>query len=282
MNEIRFTKMHGAGNDYVYIDSLSSTPHDVQTLARQMSDRHFGIGSDGIVLIMKSEIADFRMRMFNSDGSEAQMCGNASRCIGKYVYDNGLTTKTTISLETKGGIKILELHPGKDGKIESVTVDMGEPILEASKVPARYNGEIMKDATIVSERGDKVSVTAVSMGNPHGVIFVDDLSKVDVHGLGRVLETDRIWPEKANIEFAQVLGPGDIRMRVWERGTGETLACGTGACATAVAASLTGRTGRKVKLHLLGGVLDIDWREDGHVYMTGPAETVFTGVYQRN
>ena len=274
--------MHGAGNDYVYIDSLSSTPHDVQTLARQMSDRHFGIGSDGIVLIMKSEIADFRMRMFNSDGSEAQMCGNASRCIGKYVYDNGLTTKTTISLETKGGIKILELHPGKDGKIESVTVDMGEPILEASKVPARYNGEIMKDATIVSERGDKVSVTAVSMGNPHGVIFVDDLSKVDVHGLGRVLETDRIWPEKANIEFAQVLGPGDIRMRVWERGTGETLACGTGACATAVAASLTGRTGRKVKLHLLGGVLDIDWREDGHVYMTGPAETVFTGVYQRN
>ena len=273
--------MHGAGNDYIYIDCLNEVPADIPALACKMSDRHFGVGGDGIVLIMPSDKADFRMRMFNSDGSEAQMCGNASRCVGKYVFDNGLTDKTTVTLETLAGIKILELHPGADGKIETVTVDMGEPILEAAKVPARYDGERMTDATVTTAAGDRVNVTAVSMGNPHGVIFVDSLDGVDVHGLGSRLEVADVWPEKANIEFAEVLGPGDIRMRVWERGSGETLACGTGACATAVAAALTGRTDRHVVLHLLGGNLDIDWREDGHVYMTGPAETVFTGEYIR-
>lgn len=274
--------MHGAGNDYIYIECLDSTPANVADLAVKMSDRHFGVGGDGIVLIMRSETADFRMRMFNADGSEAQMCGNASRCVGKYVYDNGLTDKTTVTLETLAGIKVLGLHTGKDGKVESVTVDMGEPILEAKKVPAICECERMTNAPFTTNNGENITITAVSMGNPHGVVFVDDLSKTDVHGTGRELETASIWPEKANIEFAEVVGPNDIKMRVWERGSGETLACGTGACATAVAAALTGRTERIVKLHLIGGVLDIDWREDGHVYMTGPAETVFTGIYQRN
>lgn len=281
MEKIKFTKMHGAGNDYIYIGCLNDVPADLPGLARKMSDRHFGVGGDGIVLIMPSDKADFRMRMFNSDGSEAQMCGNASRCVGKYVFDNGLTDKTTVSLETLAGIKILQLHLGSDGKVETVTVDMGEPILKASEVPARHDSERMTDAPVTTAAGDHVNITAVSMGNPHGVIFVDSLDGVDVHGLGARLEVADVWPEKANIEFAEILGPNDIRMRVWERGSGETLACGTGACATAVAAALTGRTDRRVRLHLLGGQLDIDWREDGHVYMTGPAETVFTGEYIR-
>ena len=281
VDEIRFTKMEGAGNDYIYINCLQSTPDNIAELAQRMSDRHFGVGGDGIVLIMTSDIADFRMRMFNADGSEAQMCGNASRCVGKYVYDNGLTDKKTVTLETLAGIKVLQLHTGANGKVESVTVDMGAPILDPSLVPARHEGDIMKDAIIRTANGHEAVVTAVSMGNPHGVVFVEDLSKVDVHGLGRELETADVWPEKANIEFAEVMGPNDIRMRVWERGSGETLACGTGACATCVAAALTGRTERQVKLHLLGGVLTIDWREDGHVYMTGPATTVFTGIYER-
>lgn len=275
--------MQGAGNDYIYIDCTSSpAPDNLPELARKMSDRHFGVGGDGIVLILPSEKADFRMRMFNNDGSEAQMCGNATRCIGKYVYDNGLTAgRTTVTLETLGGIKILDLHVGTDGKVDTVTVDMGVPEVECDLIPVKGRGkDTFIDTPVETSRGD-VRVTAVSMGNPHGVVFVSsDITDDLVHGLGREMETLPVWPEKANIEMARVTGPGDIEMRVWERGSGETLACGTGACATAVAAHLTGRAGRDVTIHLLGGDLRIEWREaDGHVMMTGPAATVFAGTY---
>lgn len=277
--------MHGAGNDYIYIDCMSTpAPDDLPALAREMSDRHFGAGGDGIVLILPSDRADFRMRMFNADGSEAQMCGNASRCVGKYVYDSGLTGgRTTVTLDTLAGIKILDLHPGADGKIATVTVDMGEPELRCEAIPVVSKGdERFVNTPMATSRGP-VEATAVSMGNPHGVVFTSgELTDDLVHGLGSEMEVLADWPEKANIEFARIDSPEDITMRVWERGSGETLACGTGACATAVAAALTGRTGRHVKLHLIGGTLDIEWREaDGHVMMTGPAATVFTGTYYR-
>lgn len=285
VTEINFTKMQGAGNDYIYIDCSSSpAPDRLTELAIAMSDRHFGVGGDGIVLILPSDVADFRMRMFNADGSEAQMCGNATRCIGKYVYDRGLTGgRTVITLETLAGIKTLDLHPGPDGKIASVTVDMGAPILDCASIPVVPQGsDTFINKPMATSRGP-VEVTAVSMGNPHGVVFTDgELTDDLIHGLGREMETLPDWPEKANIEFARVTGPEDIEMRVWERGSGETLACGTGACATAVAAALTGRAGRRVNIHLLGGTLNIEWRvTDSHVMMTGPAVTVFTGTYLR-
>ena len=277
--------MHGAGNDYIYIDCTTTpAPENLPALAREMSDRHFGAGADGIVLILPSDHADFRMRMFNADGSEAQMCGNATRCIGKYVYDNGLTAgRTVVSLETLAGIKILDLHPGEDGKIASVTVDMGEPEIHSDLIPVRSKGADTFINTPMSTTRGEVEVTAVSMGNPHGVVFVEgEITDDLVHGLGSEMEVLADWPEKANIEFARIDGPHDITMRVWERGSGETLACGTGACATAVAASLTGRTDRHVKLHLLGGCLDIEWRDtDNHVLMTGPATLVYKGTYFR-
>lgn len=279
MKEIAFTKMHGAGNDYIYIYCPESIPDNIGRLAVKMSDRHFGIGGDGIVLILPGKDTDFKMRMFNADGSEAQMCGNASRCVGKYVYDNGLTNKTLITLDTLAGVKILDLHIGKDLMVNTVTVDMGMPETEALKVPVKYNeAPEMIEAPVETSAGT-LNITAVSMGNPHGVIFVDDLDSVFSHPLGRELEINPIWPEKANIEFAQLIDPENIRMRVWERGSGETLACGTGACATAVAAFKTGRAGRKVTLHLLGGNLDIEIADNGHVMMTGGATTVFNGVY---
>lgn len=280
MAEILFTKMQGAGNDYIYIDCLTEAPSDPTGLAVRMSDRHFGVGGDGIVLILPSDRADFRMRMFNADGSEAQMCGNATRCIAKYVYDNGLTDQTTITLDTLAGIKILQLHLGPDGKVDTVTVDMGAPEFVAARVPALCDTESMIDCPVSLADGRKIELTAVSMGNPHGVAFVPDLSQVDVHAIGRELEINPIFPEKANIEFAEVIDPGHIRMRVWERGSGETLACGTGACATVAAAIRTGRCGSKVTLSLLGGQLTVEQRaSDGHLLMTGPARTVFTGTY---
>lgn len=277
--------MHGAGNDYLYIDCTATpAPDNLPELAREMSDRHFGAGGDGIILILHSDKADFRMRMFNADGSEAQMCGNGIRCVGKYVYDSGYTGgRTVISVETLGGIKILDIHPGADGDAETVTVDMGEPRTLCIEIPViSQDSDTFINKSVTTSRGP-VEVTAVSMGNPHGVVFTDgELTDDLIHGLGREMETLSCWPERANMEFARIIGPEDIEMRVWERGSGETLACGTGACATLVAASLTGRTGRHARLHLLGGTLDIEWREsDGHVMMTGPAATVATGVYFR-
>lgn len=275
---IRFTKMHGAGNDYIYLDGMENCPDDLNALSIAMSDRHKGVGSDGLVVIMPSEVADFRMRMFNADGSEGEMCGNASRCIGKYVYEKGLTKKRHITLETLAGIKSLSLNVSDDNTVDSVTVDMGEPILEPSRIPVSLDRELVK--TPISTEAGIFEITAVSMGNPHGVVFVKSLDDVDVHKVGRELEVNPIFPQKANIEFAQILKRDEIRMRVWERGSGETLACGTGACATLVAGVLTGSCDRKVTIHLLGGDLNIEWVEQNdHVYMTGPAEMVFEGTY---
>lgn len=277
---IRFTKMHGIGNDYIYINCMESMPDRLSELAEEMSDRHFGVGGDGIVLICPSDKADFRMRMFNNDGSEARMCGNASRCIARYVHDHKLTEKTRISLETLSGIKVLSLNMSTDGEIESVTVDMGEPELSAAEVPVRCAAERMMETPVATSWGN-VGVTAVSMGNPHGVVFVDRIEDVPFETLGPELEKHPMWPDRANIEFLQIISPSEVRMRVWERGTGETLACGTGACASAVAAALTGRCGREVTVHLRGGDLNIRWAENNHVLMTGGATEVFEGNYYR-
>ncbi len=278
---MRFTKMEGLGNDYIYVDCMAGEPaSDWENLSIRMSDRHFGVGADGIILIMPSKVADFRMRMFNADGSEGKMCGNGSRCVAKYVYDNGLTRKTEVTLETLAGIKVLKMHLGADGKVDTVTVDMGEPILTAAEVPALSASERMVEETLPTAKHGDFAVTAVSMGNPHGVIFVDEITDELVLGAGPELERHSAFPDRANIEFVKVIDGETVQMRVWERGSGETLACGTGACATAVAAALTGRTNRKVTVKLIGGDLSIEWNEkDNHVYMTGPARTVFTGVW---
>ena len=273
---IKFTKMHGLGNDYVYIDAINQKIENESSLAKFVSNRHFGIGSDGLILICKSEVADFKMRMFNSDGSEAEMCGNGIRCVGKFVYDKGLTNKTTVKIETLAGIKTLILNT-KDGKVETARVDMGEPILEAEKIPVISTEKPVKNLELEAEN-KKFKFTCVSMGNPHAITIVENTKEFDVEKYGKVLEVDKAFPKKANIEFAQIVNSQNINMRVWERGAGETLACGTGACATAVACNLNGLTDRKVNIELLGGTLNIEWNEtDNHVYMTGPAVTVFDG-----
>ena len=261
--KIRFTKMHGCGNDYIYINIMEQKIANPQAAAIAWSDRHKGIGSDGLVLIGASPVpeADYTMHIYNADGSEAMMCGNASRCIGKYLYERGLTDKTEIRLLTLSGVKILSLHIA-DGVVESVTVDMGEPVLE-------------DESQYMTSRGLRLG-TFVSMGNPHFVIFTDDVDQVDK--TGHALEHHPAFPQRCNIELAHVEADGSIRTRVWERGSGITMACGTGACATAVAAALTGKAGRKSQIVMDGGTLSIEWREsDNHVYMTGPATFVFDG-----
>ena len=273
---IKFTKMHGLGNDYVYIDAINQNIENESSLARFVSNRHFGIGSDGLILICKSDVADFKMRMFNSDGSEAEMCGNGIRCVGKFVYDKGLTNKTKVEIETLAGIKTLILNT-RNGKVETARVDMGEPILEAEKIPVISNENPVKNL-ILNAEGKKFKFTCVSMGNPHAITVVDDTESFNVERYGKVLEVAKAFPKKANIEFAQIINKSKINMRVWERGAGETLACGTGACATAVACNLNGLTERMVNIELLGGNLEIEWnKDDNHVYMTGPAVTVFDG-----
>ena len=273
---IKFTKMHGLGNDYVYIDAINQKVENESSLAQFVSNRHFGIGSDGLILICKSEVADFKMRMFNSDGSEAEMCGNGIRCVGKFVYDKGLTNKTTVKIETLAGIKTLILNI-KEGMVKTVRVDMGEPILDAEKIPV-ISKEMPVKNLILKGKDKEFKFTCVSMGNPHAITIVENTDKFDVEKYGKVLEVDKAFPKKANIEFVQIVDNENIKMRVWERGAGETLACGTGACATAVACNLNGLTERKVKIDLLGGTLQIEWNEkDNHVYMTGPAVTVFDG-----
>ncbi len=274
-NRIRFTKMHGAGNDYIYVNTLLYNIENPEEKSIEWSDRHKGIGGDGLVLICKptTDDADYRMRIFNADGSEAMMCGNASRCIGKYLFERGLTDKTSIRLETLSGIKILNLHLDDDGKtVSSVTVDMLEPGLKNEKQYVESCGGKLFAC------GREFSGTFVCMGNPHFVTFVDDIDTIDIAHYGRVLERDENFPERCNIEFAQMLPDGSIRTRVWERGSGITMACGTGACATAVAAAHTRRAGRESVIKMDGGDLHIEWREsDNHVYMTGPAEIVFDG-----
>lgn len=273
---MKFTKMHGAGNDYIYINCFEYEIVNPSELAVRLSNRNFGIGSDGLVLIMPSETCDFRMRMFNSDGSEAQMCGNASRCIGKYVYDKGLTDKTEVTLETLAGVKTLCLSV-ENGKVQQVTVNMGAPVLAAQQIPMKlaYDKVIAYPVDIA---GMRIALTAVSMGNPHAVTFVDKLDGVDVHGLGKILEKHELFPERTNVEFVEILNPTEVRMRVWERGTGETLACGTGACATVVAGVLNKLCSRRTTVHLLGGDLIIEWdKESNNVFLTGPAQISFEG-----
>ncbi|MDE6460329.1 MAG: diaminopimelate epimerase, partial [Paramuribaculum sp.] len=234
-----------------------------------------------IILICPSEIADFKMRIFNADGSEAKMCGNGSRCVGKFVYDKGLTDKKTITLETLAGIKTLQLHTDSNNQVDTVTVDMGEPSLDPKAVAMKVDGNTFVESPVETSQGE-ILLTAVSMGNPHAVIFTDDLSTSTVHSLGAELEMHPIWIDRANIEFARVDSPTHITMRVWERGSGETMACGTGACATAVAAIVTGRTKRRVTVSLTGGDLEIEWKDNGHIYMTGGATTVFKGTVSLN
>lgn len=282
---IFFTKMQGAGNDYIYIDTLDSSTSvnaeelNLPSLASKISDRHFGVGGDGLVVIMPSDIADFRMRMFNADGSEAQMCGNASRCVAKYLHDNGFTDKDEITLETLAGIKVLRLHI-VNGVTESVTVDMGECRLRRCEIPVSGDSDdIMVDEPVLAD-DQTFQITGVSMGNPHGVIFVDDITDRHIHHYGRLLENNPIWPERANIEFVKVKDRNHIDMRVWERGSGETLACGTGSCASVVAACLKGLTDNHVEVKLLGGTLTIDFDPDSrHVFMHGPADFVAEGYY---
>ena len=279
---IKFTKMHGLGNDYVYIDCTSKTGQKIEnesSLARFVSDRHFGVGSDGLILICDSDVADFKMRMFNYDGSEAEMCGNGIRCVGKFVYDKGMINRNLITIETLAGIKVLKLNV-VDGKVETVRVDMGEPILEPKSIPVVSDEDIVKNLNLEAE-GKSFKFACVSMGNPHAITVVENVKDFELEKYGKVLEHDEHFPKRSNIEFIELVDKNNIKMRVWERGAGETLACGTGACASAVACNLNGYTDRKVTVELLGGKLEIEWPEkDNHVYMTGPATTVFEGVIE--
>ncbi len=275
-HEIKFTKMHGAGNDYIYVYLPDNPIADPVRCAIEWSRPHFGIGSDGLILIGKSEVADFSMRIFNNDGSEAMMCGNGVRCVGKFVRDHGLTDKDTVAVETLSGIKYIRLYE-KDGEITSGTVDMGEPSLENKVQLATADGR-MVDGT-VSVNGQSYRGTYVCMGNPHFVIFVDDITSVSLETVGPLLEHNPLFPERCNIEFAQLTSPNTLRTRVWERGSGITQACGTGACATAVAACVTGVCSNKSAIEMDGGRLDIEWhKESNHIFLTGPAANVFEGT----
>ncbi|HJT36597.1 MAG TPA: diaminopimelate epimerase [Pirellulales bacterium] len=275
---MRFTKMHGAGNDYIYVDCFAEPmPADPAALARQLADRHYGVGGDGLILICPSKVADVRMRMFNADGSEAEMCGNGVRCVGKYTHDHGLRRQTTLTVETGRGVLTLQLEAA-GGRVERVRVDMGEPILEAAKIPTTLGGDPVVDRSLsVADRD--LQVTCVSMGNPHCITYVDKLSDEWVLGVGPQIETDSHFPRRVNAEFVEVISPREVRMRVWERGSGETLACGTGASAVCVAGVLTKKTERKILAHLPGGDLELEWADDGHVYLTGPAVEVFQGEW---
>ena len=275
---MKFTKMHGCGNDYVYVNLFEEKLENPAELSIKISDRHFGIGSDGLITIGPSEIADFTMHIYNADGTEAEMCGNGVRCVGKYVYDHGLTDKTEVTVETGAGIKVLTLNI-KDQKVDTVRVDMGEPAFAPADIPVIAEGKTVIAAPIMV--GDKEwKMTCVSMGNPHAVVFVDDVKHFPIETYGPLFENHRVFPKRTNTEFVEVLSRTEANMRVWERGSAETWACGTGTCATVVACILNGYTDRTVLVHLLGGDLTIEWDEDtNHVFMTGPATEVFRGEY---
>ncbi|MCI0683399.1 MAG: diaminopimelate epimerase [Gemmataceae bacterium] len=298
---MRFTKMQGCGNDYIYVDCFKEKPpHDPPALSRAISDRHFGVGADGLILICPSERADARMRMFNADGSEAEMCGNGIRCLAKYVHDHGIATKTPLTIETGRGVLTLALEV-EGGVTRRVRVDMGEPILDSMQIPTTFTGPRVVDQPMpaalldasqrwlsqpwlsqpwLDDAGLDQRLTCVSMGNPHAVLFCRDVGKVPLESVGPVLETAAIFPRKCNIHFVQVHSSDEVTMRTWERGSGITLACGTGACAVCVAGALTGRTGRSITAHLPGGDLQLEWSSaDQHVYMTGPAVEVFSGEW---
>ena len=274
---MRFTKMHGAGNDYIYVNCFDeAVPRDAPQVARQISHRRFGVGADGLILIRPSEIADARMQMFNTDGSEAEMCGNGIRCVAKYIYDYGIARRDTLRIETGRGILTLNVET-QDGKVSRVRVDMGEPILDPPKIPTRLPGTPVVNRKL-SVNGDTFSVTSVSMGNPHCIVYVDKATDDLVLKSGPQIEQHELFPARVNVEFVEVLSPREVRQRTWERGSGETWACGTGASAVCVAGVLTGRTERKLLIHLLGGDLELEWNNaDNHVYKTGPAVEIFSG-----
>ncbi|MCM1263910.1 MAG: diaminopimelate epimerase [Butyrivibrio sp.] len=278
---MQFTKMHGCGNDYIYVNGFTEevSQESKPELVRELSDRHFGIGGDGVIFINPSEEADFEMEMYNADGSRAEMCGNGIRCVAKYVYDKGLTDKTNISIISCGQIKYLELFL-KDGKVDTVRVNMGAPELNADRIPVIVNGN--KDAVVgesITVKGKEYKMTCVSMGNPHAVVFMDDVDNLEIEQIGPYFENHERFPKRTNTEFVKVLDRAHVQMRVWERGTGETLACGTGCCATVAACILNGLTDDTVTVKLLGGELEITWnRKENLVYMMGPARTVFEGT----
>jgi diaminopimelate epimerase len=278
---MKFTKMHGIGNDYVYVNTFDQkAPADPARLAIAISDRHFGVGSDGLILIGPSERADARMRMFNADGSESEMCGNGVRCVAKYIHDHGIARKGRVTIETGRGILTLDVEiEAEGGKARRIRVDMGAPILQGSDIPTKLPGDPPVDVPLTVE-GRRLEVTAVSMGNPHAVVYVPDVERYPVEALGPLLEHHPAFPRRVNVHFVTVLGPDEVRMRTWERGSGITLACGTGACAVCVAGVLTGKTGPKILAHLPGGDLALEWAGDGHsVFMTGPATEVFSGEW---
>jgi diaminopimelate epimerase len=276
---MKFTKMHGIGNDYVYVNGFTETVADPAHLATAVSDRHFGVGADGLILILPSDKADVKMRMFNADGSEAEMCGNGIRCVAKYAHEHHLSSNNPTTVETASGVLSLQLHLRGD-RVAEVTVNMGRPILKLPKIPVDQE-KIRKTSPIEGEfqaAGQEFRAVFVSMGNPHAVIFTDDVAAVDVANLGPKLEHAEAFPRRMNIHWVQRVSPSEVIMRTWERGSGITLACGTGACAVCVAGALAGRTDRKILAHLPGGDLSLEWRQsDGNVYMTGPATEVFTG-----
>lgn len=276
---LKFTKMEGLGNDYVYVDAINQTIENPSELSKKVSDRHFGIGSDGLILISKSDKADFKMNIYNPDGSEAEMCGNGIRCLAKFVYDKKMTNKTSITVETLSGIKTLDLKIEK-GKVSLVTVDMGEPILDADRIPVinGFKEKSLNGIDFINVKVELKKFTCVSMGNPHAICFIDNINNIDIAKIGPIIENNKCFPNKTNVEFIEIISKNEINMRVWERGTGETLACGTGACASVIASILNGYTDRKVTVNLLGGKLEIIWnKEDNHVYMKGPARTVYEG-----
>lgn len=280
MEKLKFVKMHGTGNDYIYIDMTTNYyKFDPADLSRKISDRHTGVGSDGLILVYdtKTDSADFKMRIFNPDGSEAEMCGNGIRAFARYVHEHRLTNKKMLQIETGAGIKRVELV-FKAGRIWGAKVDMGEPILEGKKIPVTVDKNPVANEEI-SVEDKNFRFTAVSMGNPHCVIFADELTDELVKGIGPKIENHSLFPKRINVEFVKILDGGNVEMRVWERGVGETMACGTGAGAAAVACALNGKTGKRVNVKVLGGELQIEWAANNHVYMTGPAEEVFEGVY---
>ncbi|WP_040507112.1 diaminopimelate epimerase [Leptospira wolbachii] len=275
--KINFTKMEGIGNDYVYIDATKNdirlSPEQIQKL----SDRNFGIGGDGVIFIRNSKTGEFQMDMYNSDGSSSEMCGNGVRCVGKFVFDHGLTKNHKPTIETGKGVLTLDLKTGNNGKVEMVTVDMGEPILKPSLVPIVWPGDEAVINQVIEVQGKQYHFTAVSMGNPHCVIYVDDADAFPVREIGSLIENHPLFPRRVNVEFVSVRGKDHLYQRTWERGAGETLACGTGACAVTVASILNGKTGRSVQIDLRGGTLHVEWKENGSVMMTGPAKEVFSG-----
>lgn len=276
---LKFTKMHGAGNDYIYIEDIKEIIKNPSRLSIQMSNRNFGVGSDGLILILKSKVADFRMRMFNSDGSESEMCGNGIRCFAKYIYDHKLSDKTEIDIETGGGIKHLKLKI-KNDLVDTVRVDMGEPVLERDRIPMIGERGLVINENLHLPDGVTFSITTVSMGNPHVIIFVEDVEKFPVTKYGPYIENLNLFPNRTNVEFVQIINKKEVIQRTWERGSGETMACGTGASAVTVAGVLTEQTERKITIHLKGGDLKTEWNEkNNHVFLTGPAVEVFRGEW---